>query len=269
MRVMAILASHDEARFIDGCLRHLFAHGLQAYLIDNDSTDGTVEIAERHLGAGLAGIERMPREGVYRWGPILERKAQLATELDADWFVHMDPDEVRLPPPGSATLVDAIEEADRAGANAVNFQEFTFVPTEDEPDHDHARFAQTMRRYYAFGPAFPHRLTAWRRRPEPVDLASSSGHRVDFPGLRMHDRTFPMRHYLFLSHAHAVEKYVRKQYDPGEVGRGQHRVRAALTADRIRLARSDETLRYEGDDRLDATAPLAHHPVFAPASAPV
>ena len=57
MRIVALLAVHDEERFIGGCIEHLAGQGVEAYLLDNDSTDGTVEIAERHLGHGLIGIE--------------------------------------------------------------------------------------------------------------------------------------------------------------------------------------------------------------------
>ena len=35
--------------------------------------------------------------------------------------------------------------------------------------------------YYPFLPSFPHRLNAWKKQPLKVDLASSGGHRVDFP----------------------------------------------------------------------------------------
>ncbi len=264
MRVVAILAAHNEERFIDACLSDFAAQGVETYLIDNDSTDATVEIARAHEDRGLIGIEQMPRAGVYSWQPILERKAQLGSELEADWFIHADPDEVRLPPPGGGTLAEALGEVDREGANAVNFLEFTFVPTIEEPDHDHPRFCETMRSYYPMLPAFPHRLNAWKRRAEPVDLAASAGHVVAFPGLRMHPVSFPMRHYLFLSHAHAVEKYVRKVYDPEEVARGHHRARSSLTAEAIILPSRAELREYRGDHNLDASDPLTRHPSFAP-----
>src|SRR4029079_8936485 len=53
MRALALIAAYNEERFIGGCLEHLFSQGVEAYLCDNDSTDRTVAIAERYLGAGL------------------------------------------------------------------------------------------------------------------------------------------------------------------------------------------------------------------------
>jgi glycosyltransferase involved in cell wall biosynthesis len=63
IRVIALLASYNEERFIAGCLENLIGQGLQVYLIDNESTDNTVAIAERYAGRGLIGIETLPRAG--------------------------------------------------------------------------------------------------------------------------------------------------------------------------------------------------------------
>jgi hypothetical protein len=133
---------------------------------------------------------------------------ELADSLDADWFIHMDPDEVRVSSDPRQSLTDALRAADEAGFNAVNFLEFTFVPTREHPDHDHPYYQRTMRWYYPFLPTFPYKLNAWKRRDGPVDLASSLGHRVAFAGLRMSPRNLYLRHYLFLSRDHLREKYL-------------------------------------------------------------
>jgi glycosyltransferase involved in cell wall biosynthesis len=263
MRVVALLATYNEERFIAACLEHLFAHDLEAYLIDNDSNDATVAIAEEYLRDGLIGIERFPRAGMYTWLPILARKAELSASLNADWFVHVDADEIRLPPGIGLTLAEALGEVDAAGYNAVNFQEFTFVPTREEPDHDHPRYLETMRWYYPFLPEFPHRLNAWKQQRAPVDLVSWGGHRVRFPKLRMYPVSFPMRHYLFLSIPHAIRKYVERVFDPAEVANGAHTVRAALNTTSFVLPAESELRRYESDELLDASEPLRSHPVFS------
>ena len=48
MRVVALLATYNEERFIESSLRRLARHGVETYLIDNGSTDTTIEIAEAH-----------------------------------------------------------------------------------------------------------------------------------------------------------------------------------------------------------------------------
>ena len=268
LRVVALIAVYNEERTIDQCLSHLIEQGLEVYLIDNDSTDRTMIIAERYRARGLIGIERLPRNGVFSLRQQLALKERLAASLQADWFLHADADEIHVPPRSGHTLREALAEVDAQGYNAVNFLEFTFVPTRESPDHDHPRFHATMRRYYPFLPFFPHRLNAWRRQPEPIDLAWSAGHRVRFPGLRMYPESFKMRHYLFLSVPHAIRKFVEQRFDPEEVRDGWFGWRARLDPRRIWLPEAHELRLYESDDTLDPTNPLAKHPV-ASAAGPV
>jgi hypothetical protein len=259
MRALAIIATYNEERFIGGCLEHLFANGVEAYLCDNQSTDRTVEIAKRYLGAGLRGIEQLPRDGVYRWRRILQRKEEIAYELSADWYLHLDPDEVPLPPRSGQTLAEALAEVDAAGYNAVDFSEFAFVPTHESPDHDHADYRRTMRWYYPFAPSPQHRVIAWKRQAEPVDLANSGGHLVGFSGRRIAPQRFRLLHYLFLSREHAISKYVHKVYDPKEVDDGWHGWRATLTADAVRLPPQNELRTALTDDDLDPSSPRTTH----------
>jgi glycosyltransferase involved in cell wall biosynthesis len=259
LRVTALLATYNEERFIGGCLNHLFRHGVDVYLIDNESTDATVAIAEQYFGRGLIGIERFHRDGVFRFIDILRRKEALAAELDSDWFIHLDADEIRLPPSSGVTLREAIQTADQMGYNAINFQEFTFLPTQEPPDHDHPSFADTMRWYYPFLPAFPHRLNAWKRQNKRVDLASGAGHRVVFDGLSMFPVSFPMRHYIFLSRNHALAKYGARRHDPAALKRGWHQWRENFTSDSIQLPFCITLRTYELDYNLDAHNPHTSH----------
>lgn len=263
-RVIALLATYNEERFIVPCLEHLVQQGLEVYIIDNESEDRTVPLARRFLGRGVAGIETLPRRGVYPWHAILKRKEELAAELKADWFMHVDADEIRLPPvSGQKTLAKAFAEVDREGFNAVNFLEFTFVPTRQSPDHDHPDYLRTMRWYYPIQPRFPHQLKAWKKQDGRVDLAGSAGHLVRFPGLNMYPTSFPMRHYLFLSRKHAIRKYVNRNYDETELARGWHRARSRLRPEHIVLQDERELRYFVSDDRLDSSHPLKQHPLFS------
>ncbi len=207
MRALAILAAYNEAPFIQPVIRHLAAQGFESYLIDNDSTDGTLDLARQLEGNGLAGWEHMPREGVFEWSQLLRRKMLVAERVPADWYLHQDCDEFRLPPAGFGTMAEALESVDRDGFNAVNFQEFTFIPVRESPDHERADFQSTLRWYYCFEPFPMHRLNAWKRTSDPVNLLRVGGHQVDFPGRRIAPVQFRMRHYVMLSPSHAHRKY--------------------------------------------------------------
>ena len=259
MRVVAILATYNEERFISGCLEHLIRHGVGVYVIDNSSTDQTVAIASRYLQRGVIGIETLDRSGVFRLRQLLERKERLASTLDADWLMHVDADEVHLAPLPGETLAQALARVDAEGYNAVNFLEFTFVPVAESPDHDHPGFRETMRWYYPFAPGFPRRLNAWKRQDAVVELAWSGGHVVRFPGLAMYPQSFHMKHYLFLSIPHAIRKYVEVRHAPEEIQAGWHRWRATLRPERIRLPSRAELTEFVSDDLLDTRNARARH----------
>ena len=128
MRAIALLATYNEERFISGCIEHLYGQGAQIFMMDNSSTDNTVAIAERYVGRGILGIETYPRRDNFNLAAVLRRKEELAATLDADWFMHVDADEIRLASRTAGhTLAEAFTEVEKQGYNAVNFQEFTFV----------------------------------------------------------------------------------------------------------------------------------------------
>ena len=260
MRIVSLVAAYNEERFIGGCLERLFSQGVKVYLIDNGSTDRTVQIAESYKGSDLLGIETLPRtENVYRWRDILRRKEELALSIDADWFMHADPDEIRIPPRSGVKLSQAFEEVDEQGYNAVNFIEFTFIPTRESPDHDHPDFRQTMKWYYPFALNFPSQVKAWKQQPVPVDLVSSGGHRVKFTGLCIYPESFKMKHYQFLSVPQLLTKYTGREYDAGELKMGMHGWRAHLSEQEINLPPQSILHTYTSDDDLDLSAPRVEH----------
>ncbi len=261
------------------CLEHYARQGVYCYLIDNESTDSTVKIAREFLGKNLIGIESMARQGRYQWGKILRRKEALADRLDADWFIHADPDEIRVAPSPDQTLLEAIQAVDAEGYNAVNFMEYTFVPVRESPNHDHAQFQHTMRWYYPFGPRHPHRLNAWKKQPRrwagikkfahelmrnrrmgpaSIDLQSSGGHVLSFPGIKPYPVDFKLKHYIVLSLDHAIQKYVKKTFEPKEV-LGMHGWRATATAYDFLLPAQAQMRPFLSDAELDPSDPLTEH----------
>lgn len=279
MRIVAILASYNEQRFIKACLEHYLTHGIEVYLLDNDSTDSTVEIAREYLDKNLIEIERLPRNGSFELRKQLLRKEELADRLKADWLMHADPDEFRVAPDSTQTLAEAIKEVDAMGYNAVNFMEYTFLPVREHPQHDHAGFQQTMRWYYPFSPRHPHRLNAWKKQQRhwsgsrsffreifrhrrlgapSVNLHETGGHVVHFPGIRVYPTDFKLKHYLVLSLDHAIQKYVKKSFDPKEV-KGSHGWRATAEEHQFLLPSEQQMRKYISDDDLDPSEPLKEH----------
>jgi hypothetical protein len=266
MRAIALIATYNERRFIAPCIEHLVGQGVDVYLIDNESTDDTVQRAEPYLGHGLLAIETLPRADIFSLSSILRRKEQLSADLEADWFIVQDADEFRTAPTTGHTLVEALHHVDCAGFNAVEFTEFSFMPTIEAPDHDHPLFQETLLSYYAFIPRQQHRITAFKKQPMPVDLVVDAGHRATFDGRRVWPEPFQQRHYLCLSRAHAGEKYLGRVRTAVESGRGWGGWRNTVAAytepaavDLLELPTARQLRSYNPDDRLDDPEPRGSH----------
>ncbi len=255
-----MLQTYNEEVSIGTCIEHLHSQGVEVYVLDDGSTDATVAIAERYLGRGVIEIEELPSADAFRLREQCCRQEKLADRLDADWLIHHDADEVRVSPTRRRSLKQELVEFDEAGYNAVNFLEFTFVPTRESPDHDHWGFQSTMRSYYPFLPFFPARLNAWKRQDGPIELAWSGGHKVRFDGLRMAPTSLYMRHYLFRSLDHAVRKFVTgRPYDADEVAGGWYGFRPRVQPELLELPAAHELRMYVADDLLDPSNPRQLH----------
>lgn len=278
-RAVALVQSFDSMRTLRACLENLFSQGLEAWVLDNGSTDGSREVAEGYLGRGVLAVEEAPRNGLFDHAGLLTRKEAAARRIDADWFVHVDTDELLRPPSGFPTVLEALRSADAGGFDAVNFFEFIFVPTAEDPDHDHPRFPETMRWYYPFAPQPLHRVSGWKRRTGEIGLVATGGHDVRLPGTRLFPENLVLRHYPVLSRAHAVAKYSSRRHPIAPLARGWHGWRERLDPSRVTLPPRAALRLDDGCSPLDGSQPRTRHlfvaeeaprdPSAAAASAPV
>lgn len=264
MRIVALLALRNETPYLHRCLAHLAAQGVETYVIDNGSHDGSRNIAESFLGQGVIAVEDYPYPGFYDWSGLLRRKEELAESLGADWYIHCDADEIREAPAPFATLAEGIAAIDATGCNAIDFDEFVFVPTSPDDAFERTDYVALMRHYYYFKPRPLHRLTAWKNPGVRVDLVSEAGHRVTFPGLKVSTTRFVLRHYIALSHSHFVRKYTTaRTYSKREVDElGWHGWRAAFTPASLRLPQTCE-LKLVSPGGWDRSDPRSSHRFLA------
>jgi glycosyltransferase involved in cell wall biosynthesis len=242
-RVVALLAIRNEALYLSRCLEHLHQQGVETCVIDNDSTDGSLEIAKQYMGKGVFRIERQPYKGYFDLVEQLRIKEQLAEEIEADWFIHHDADEIREAPPQFSTLSAALLAAGEAGYNAVNFDEFVFLPTDNDlEDEEHQDYVHRYRNYYFFSPNPLRRVNAWKKQSSPVDLVTTGGHQVLFPERKVYPEAFILRHYIALSRNHLLKKYGQERvYSPKEVEERQwHRARTRFDPTQVRLPHREE-----------------------------
>lgn len=231
MQIVAIFAVFNEVRFIERSIQHLIQQGVDSYVIDNQSTDGTLEIAKSFLGRGVIGVETFPRYGVFELAKQLRRKEQLHQELGADWYLHQDADQFRYAPNPYKSLAEGIAAADHSGYNAIDFDVFEFVPTSSDEDYDNGRFIEEMRYYYCFSPCPIFQVKAWKNFGQKIDIATSGGHLVEFEGRKIFPQPFIQRHYIALSLQHAIEKYCKRTFSQEELAWGWHGSRATIRPD--------------------------------------
>jgi hypothetical protein len=213
--VVAIVAAFNEADVIGPVVSDLIEQGLQVYVLDDGSTDGTVAAVEPFVGRGVLAIERLraPAAGEpppFDWEGILRRKAELAAELDADWFIHHDADEFRESPWPHLSLNDAIRSVDALGFNAIDFLSLDFWPV-----HDRFRAGDDVRTVFTgWSKSAPYdrlQIRCWKKTAAPVDLASSGGHEASFAGRHVFPMRFILRHYPIRGQAHGERKVWRER----------------------------------------------------------
>ncbi len=272
MRIVALLTFRNEALYLERCLRHLADQGVEVCCIDNASTDRSRTIAESFLGKGVIRVEHLPYRGSFELRSILLNEERLSREIDADWFIHHDADEIREAPRPYATLVEGISDADRQGYNAIDFDEFVFLPTGKDESFEGTDYVAMMRHYYYFHRGPLRRVNVWKRTDEPVDISSTGGHRAEFSGMSVFPERFILRHYIALSRRHALAKYCGRIFSRKEADQlGWHGNRVSCRPEDIRFPLPErlKTVCTEGTwDRSDPWRGhefLGGHIVKAPA----
>jgi glycosyltransferase involved in cell wall biosynthesis len=256
---VAILCVRNEQAHLDRSIGDLVAQGIDVAVIDHGSTDGSAAIFDRYLGQGLVRVERLPWLGSFDLTAQLQAKRELARQLDYDWVVHADADEWMHSRRTGESLLEGISRLDAEGFNAINCEEFVFLPSPEaaDPPSDCKR---DLLDYYFFAPAPIRLMRAWKRR-DALDNARSGGHLLDGPDLRLAPEYFVLRHYIVLSHRQAVEKYADRVFSAGDLARGWHQNRLDLGVERLKLPEPARLRRLPRWDirQLDRADPKTVH----------
>ncbi len=258
-RVVAIIAARNEEIYMERVLCHLIEQGVEVYVIDNESTDSTREIVSSFLGKGVIHMESFPYPGYFDWEKILTRKSEIAREIDADWFMHQDPDEIREAPRPFLKLRDAFEYVDGKGFNAVNFDEFTFIPSSPDESFVGKDYVALMKYYYHFAPSPLRRVNAWKKN-DTAALEKYGGHHIGIENLRLFPQNFILRHYIGLDQNYLIQKYMRRIYSKELVEKkGWHGRRATIRPEEIVLPPRKILKLYTFDGKWDRSDPWKQH----------
>ncbi len=225
VRVLAIVHCYNEADIIRSTIQYLIDQGIDVYLVDNWSNDGSFQIAEDYKKQynDKLYIERFPKQDAsddYIWYDQLKRTEEISREMNYDWFIHYDADEIRISPWKNVNLRDAISYIDYLGFNAIENTVIDFRMV-DKDDHIYpdGKFFD-----FRYKPYWINHLKTWKKNDD-IDLKSTGGHYARFK----HPKIFPLhflnKHYPLRSLEQAEKKVFtdrKPRFEAEKSRRGWH-----------------------------------------------
>jgi glycosyltransferase involved in cell wall biosynthesis/exonuclease VII small subunit len=215
LRVAAIMLVYNELDILPSAITNLSAQGIEVHVIDDYSDDGSYESAESLLREGK--LTSLRRSGVdscepARWQALLHEVEKVASNLNVDWILHHDADEIRTSPWPNISLKQGIEFVDSLGYNAIDFTVINFLFTSCEPPITNTSAVDELRFFeFPTHEANFHQVKAWRKEAEMINLTNSGGHDVAFRSRRVYPLKFLNRHYPLRSATQAASKLFKQR----------------------------------------------------------
>lgn len=223
MNITAIIGIRNESRYLPITLKHLTESDINIILIDNDSDDNTKDIL-KPFKKYIVDYIKLPFKGYFDLTEQINIKNEIIENINADWVIHQDADEILESPFKNENLREGIERISNNGYNVINFHELVFIPTKQKSNFDNSNFLESMLHYYFFEP-HPFRLMrAWKKDCGYKLIAG--GHNIESNDkTKFSPDTFILRHYIALSLDHAIGKYSSRTYSKIDISKGWHKKR--------------------------------------------
>lgn len=256
---VAILCVRNEANHIRRAINDFVSQGIDVVIIDNGSTDHTLQICSEFLGNGLLSIEHMPWKGEFDLTTQLEIKNTIVRSLNHDWVIHADADEWMHSPVEGESLLDGITRLSEHGFNVINFEEFVFLPTQGEK-YNLDNYQKVFLNYYYFSPQKQRRMIAWNRLLSCSNI-ESGGHKLIGDGINVSPESFILRHYIVLSYEHAVQKYSQRVFSKRDLAKNWHKKRLNISQEKLELPSPDKLKQLDrwNSYNLDFSDPKKEH----------
>jgi len=225
-KVLAIIHTYNESDVIDMLLQYLLDQGLDVYVVDNWSTDGTYEKIQCYSESvpKRVFLERFPEGGrteYYEWYHQLQRTEEISRKLSYQWYIHYDADEMRVSPWINVSLRDAIYYIDSLGYNLIENTVIDFKLTDDKAENLFMKDG-----YYDFGHKETHFLqTKTWKKSDSLQLKESGGHVAVVPEPKIFPLKILNRHYPLRSMEQAERKIFRDRkprFEKEKRSRGWH-----------------------------------------------
>jgi len=253
--VTAIVAIRNGAYYFERLCKHLRDNSITLAVIDNDSTDDLQTIVRRNSDI-ICNTSTLKYHGSFNLTQQLEAKQSIAKEIESDWIIHLDVDELLFSDIIGETLFDALYRVHYTGYDAINFDEFVFLPAEVGVHYQKNNYPE-MCWYYFFEPRPKRLIRAFKTHLSTQ--VESGGHDVE--GYRnLYPDNMIMRHFMFENKSHAQRKYRDRTYSDIDIENKFHGNRILLQERALALPHRHELCRADkGDWLLDTSQPRLKH----------
>gem|GEM_PF-2651165 len=261
LNICAVIAIHNNPHTISRVLEHYKKNEIEVVVIDDGSTDETIEIIRKYIHAPVTRIHTLEFDGTFNLNKILELKKHIISSLDADWFIHADADEIFESPVEGESLRDFIERQSFQGVDVIDCDEFVFVPENENANYSPENFVEKMNRYYHFDKPGRTLHRFIRLAPGAIEWGGSGGHRINITNRILATERIRLRHYIGLSLDHLRAQYYSRVFSSQGLLNQWHGNRIALTPEFIQAPDSKRLFRLDKDGwRTDR--PESEHLIF-------
>ena len=236
LRAGAAICLREDGAYLESCLLHLISNGIDYAILDNGmDAQARALLARAPFKDALLAVEPLPFHGSFELKRQIDAKEALFERLDVDWLIHLDVDEMMHAYAPGERLVESLSRLDAAGFNAVDFDEFVFLPV--ERDFDPGSAVQPICTYYLFQPTAGPRLMRARKKSAGLTMApaasgaETNGHRLFGEGLKLAPERFALRHYIVRDQEHARRKYADRVFAEAELAWGWHSNRTGYASE--------------------------------------
>ncbi len=254
-KVTAVVAIRNGSFYFPRLCKHARDNGILLAVIDNDSEDNLQDLIVENSDVVIKS-ERLKYDGYFDLVKQLEAKERMIQTLTTDWVIHLDVDELLFSDTHKEPLVDALLRVQNAGFNAINFDEFVFLPIE-RIKRFHSENYDTMNWYYFFEPRQNRLVRAFRKNLRTQ--ITSGGHNVEGE-VKLYPNNMIMRHYMFENRKHAKKKYRFRQYSIQDIENKFHGNRTPLQNNKLAFPTKKSLKRSALSDwSLDKSDPKKNH----------
>lgn len=236
LKIACVVCARNELPYLKTLVPYLLNQNIEFILIDNDSTDGTLNWIASSPYASAVQIHSLAYRGVFDLGAQLALKSEIFANLQSRWIIHQDADEILQGAESWGSLRALIEEADAQGYEALNFHELVMLPLAPELDAPYVN----NRLCYFFEPHPQRLMRAWKR--ELTLSNQESGGHILSGNYKLSPARPLLRHFIVRNQQHAFEKYLHRTFSDTDLAKGWHGNRRNFTVENLRIPIDDPRL---------------------------